>query len=129
MKPSLRRYVRLVALAGALVIVESLVSLTTTAHPYAWLLFAALAMLTGSFSLKIASISASVTVSDTFFITTALLFGPAPATLAVAFDTCIISYRRKHSLDRVAFNAATPALGMWAGSHVFFLIAGIPHLS
>ena len=108
---------------------ESLVSLTTTAHPYEWLLFAALAMLTGSFSLKIASISASVTVSDTFFITTALLFGPAPATLAVALDTCIISYRRKHSLDRVAFNAATPALGMWAGSHVFFIIAGIPHLS
>jgi putative nucleotidyltransferase with HDIG domain len=129
MKPSLRRYVRLVAIAGALVIVESLVSLTTTPHPYEWLLFAALAMLTGSFSLKIASISASVTVSDTFFITTALLFGPAPATLAVALDTFIISYRRKHSLDRVAFNAATPALGMWAGSHVFFLIAGIPHLS
>jgi hypothetical protein len=48
-------------------------------HPYEWLLFAALAMLTGSFSLKIASISASVTVCDTFFVTTALLFGPAPA--------------------------------------------------
>jgi putative nucleotidyltransferase with HDIG domain len=129
MKSSLRRYVRLVAAAGALVIVESVISLTTTPPSYEWLLFAALAMLTGSFSLKIASVAASVTVSDTFFITTALLFGPAPATLAVALDTFVISYRRKHSPDRVAFNAATPALGMWAGSHVFFLIAGIPHSS
>jgi putative nucleotidyltransferase with HDIG domain len=129
MKSSLRRYVRLVAVAGALVIIESLVSLATTPPSYEWLLFAALAMLTGSFSLKIASIAASVTVSDTFFITTALLFGPAPATLAVALDTFIISYRRKHSFDRVAFNAATPALGMWAGSHVFFFITGIPHSS
>jgi putative nucleotidyltransferase with HDIG domain len=29
----------------------------------------------------------------------------------------------------VAFNAATTALGMWAGSHVFFLLAGIPPLT
>ena len=39
-------------------------------------------MVAGSFSLKFASVSASISISDTFFITTALLFGPAPATLA-----------------------------------------------
>jgi putative nucleotidyltransferase with HDIG domain len=125
----LRRYVQFVAVVGALAIVESIVGLTTRPHPYEWVLFAALGVLTGSFSMKIASISASVTVSDTFFITTALLFGPAPATLVVALDTFIVSYRRKHSRDRIAFNTATPALGMWAGSHTFFLLAGIPPLS
>ena len=125
----LRRYVQLVAVVGAFAIIESIVSLTTRPHPYEWLLFAALGVLTGSFSMKIASISASVTVSDTFFITTALLFGPAPATLVVAVDTFIVSYRRRHSPDRIAFNTATPALGMWAGSKTFFWLAGIAPLS
>jgi putative nucleotidyltransferase with HDIG domain len=129
MKHHLHRYVQIVACVGALAILESLIALKTTSHPYEWLLFALLAVLTGSFSMKIASISASVTVSDTFFITTALLFGPAPATLAIALDTIVVSLRRGHSRERVAFNTATVSLGMWAGSHVFFQLAGIPPLS
>ena len=129
MKPHLQRYVQIVACIGAVAILESLVALKTTPHPYEWLLFALLAVLTGSFSMKIASISASVTVSDTFFITTALLFGPAPATLAITLDTVVVSLRRGHALDRVAFNAATVSLGMWVGSHAFFGLAGIPPLS
>src|SRR5688572_15832433 len=129
MKIQLQRYVRVVACIGALAILESLVALKTTSHSYEWLLFALLAVLSGSFSMKIASISASVTVSDTFFITTALLFGPAPATLAIALDTVVVSMRRGHARERVAFNTATVALGMWAGAHTFFALAGIPPLS
>ncbi len=129
MKTQLQRYVRVVACIGALAILESLVALKTTSHSYEWLLFALLAVLSGSFSMKIASISASVTVSDTFFITTALLFGPAPATLAIALDTVVVSLRRGHARERVAFNTATVALGMWAGAHAFFAVAGIPPLS
>jgi putative nucleotidyltransferase with HDIG domain len=118
-----------VAAMGGLVVLESLAALPRTAHPFEWLLFVALAVLTGSFSMKIASVNASVTVSDTFFITTALLFGPAPATLAVALDTAIVSLRRQHGHERLAFNMATTTLGMWAGSHVFFLLAGIAPLT
>ena len=125
----LQPYVRAVAVVGALVVLESLAALPSTAHPFEWLLFVGLAVLTGSFSMKIASINACVTVSDTFFITTALLFGPAPATLAVALDTAIVSLRRQHGRERLAFNIATTTIGMWAGSHVFFLIAGIPPLT
>src|SRR5947207_1020837 len=88
-RSALQFYVLAVSAVGAAAILESLVSLRTTTHPFASLLFAALAILTGSFSMKIASISASVSVSDAFFITTALLFGPAPATLAVAVDSCV----------------------------------------
>ena len=129
MKGGLQPYVRVVAVMGAVVILESIAALPSTAHPFEWLLFVGLAVLTGSFSMKIASINACVTVSDTFFITTALLFGPAPATLAVALDTAIVSLRRQHGRERLAFNMATTTLGMWAGSHVFFLIAGIPPLT
>ena len=84
MNKSLRLWIQLVATLGLLVILQSLVSLYTTPQRYEWLFFAALAILTGSFSMKIGSVYASVTIADTFFITTALLFGPAPATLAIA---------------------------------------------
>ena len=46
-----------------------------------------LAILTGSFTINIASITASISVADTFLIASALLFGPAPATVALAADT------------------------------------------
>src|SRR5687768_14602115 len=128
MNKSLRTWTQIVAGLGLLVIVHSVASLQTTPHRYEWLFFAALAVLTGSFSMKIGSVSASVTIADTFFITTALLFGAAPATLAIAVATFVASWRRGHAGDRVAFNTATTALGMWAGSHAFFLIAGLPPL-
>jgi putative nucleotidyltransferase with HDIG domain len=67
--------------------------------------------------------------ADTFFITTALLFGPAPATLANALGTLVSSWRRQHSWDRVAFNTSNSAIGMWTGSHVFFLMAGVTPLT
>jgi putative nucleotidyltransferase with HDIG domain len=122
-------YIQLCATVGVLVIVESLFELRAAPHPYEWLLFAGLAVLAGSFSMKIGSVSASITVSDTFFITTALLFGPAPATLAAALSSFVASSRRRHAWDRVAFNTAATSLGMWAGSHVFFWIGGIPPLT
>ncbi len=129
MNKSLRRWIQLIATLGALVILQSLVSLQTTPQRYEWLFFAALAILTGSFSMKIGSVYASVTIADTFFITTALLFGPAPATLAIALGTSVASWRRGHDRARVAFNTATTSLGIWAGSHVFFLLAGVPPLA
>ncbi|RPI52419.1 MAG: HD domain-containing protein [Acidobacteria bacterium] len=125
----LRAWVLTVNTVGALVIVESLNSLQTTPHRYEWLLFAALTAVAGSFSLKIGSISARVTISDTFFITTALLFGPAPATLAVALGTLVSSWRRGHARERVAFNTSTCAFAIWAGSQVFFRLAGVPPLT
>ena len=129
MNKSLRLWVQVVATLGVLVIAQSLVALQTTPHRFEWLFFAALAVLTGSFSMKIGSVSASVTIADTFFITTALLFGPAPATLAIALGSFVASWRRGHARDRVAFNTATTSLGMWAGSHAFFLLAGVPPLT
>ena len=125
----LRVWIQIVSAAGALVIAQSFFSLWSRPHGYEWLLFAALALLTGSFSMKVGSVSASITVSDTFFITTALLFGPAPATLANALGTLVSSWRRKHSLERVAFNTSNSALGMWTGSHVFFLLSGVAPLT
>jgi putative nucleotidyltransferase with HDIG domain len=125
----LRAWVLTVTFVGVMVILQSLVSLQTTPHRYEWLFFAALTAVAGSFSLKIGSISARVTISDTFFITTALLFGPAPATLAVALGTLVSSWRRGHARERVAFNTSTCAFAIWAGAQVFFWMAGVPPLT
>src|SRR6185436_14333742 len=109
----LRAWIVAVGAVGVAVIVQSVVSLQTTPHRYEWLIFAALTAMAGSFSLKIGSISARVTISDTFFITTALLFGPAPATLAVALGTLISSWKRGHVREQMMFNASACAFAVW----------------
>ena len=124
----LRLWVLAVSVIGGLVILQSLISLQTTPHRYEWLIFALLTAVAGSFSLKLGSISVRVTISDTFFITTALLFGPAPATLAVALGTLVASWQRGHARERVVFNTSACAVAIWAGSQVFFWIAGVPPL-
>src|SRR5690348_12688589 len=87
-------YVRLVVAAGAGVIAVSLFGLPHAPEPLAWLLFTALAVATGTFTMKVASVQATISVTDTFFISSAMLFGPGPATISVALDSFIVSFRR-----------------------------------
>ncbi len=70
-----------------------------------------------------------MSASDTFVITSALLFGPAPATVALAVLGVAMSWRRGHGWTRLAFNAAAPALSLWVAARVFFLIVHAPPLS
>ena len=118
-----------VAAIGAAVLLHSLAGVAFVPRPYEWMLFAALAIATGSFSVKIASVVATISISDTFFITLALLFGPAPAAIAVAVDSLIMSWRLGHAWRRIMLNMAAPAVSIWAGAQVFFLIARVPALA
>jgi len=126
---ALRLFVRIVVATGSLVVMYSMTTLPWAPHPLEWAAFAFLAIATGSFTLKIASIEASLSASDTFVMTSALLFGPGPATVALALDGIVISWRRGHGWTRLGFNAAAPALSLWVATRVFFLIARIPPLS
>src|SRR6266849_9824147 len=92
---ALRLYLQVVVAIGAAVILLSLVGVARTPHPVEWVLFAVLALVAGSFSIKVASVVATVAISDTFYIALALMFGPAPATIAVAVDSCVMSWRLK----------------------------------
>ncbi len=125
----LELYTHAVIASGGTVVVCSLAVLPWMPHPLAWFLFAALAILTGSFTLRIASVEASVSVSDTFFIASALLFGPGPATVALAADSFLLSWRKGHPWHRVAFNAAAPSASLWVAGHVFFMTSGIAPLA
>src|SRR5579872_898753 len=122
-------YVRFVIAAGGAVAVESIVRAAYPGRSYEWVLFAILGVLTGSLTIRIATVEASISVADTFFIAAAILFGPAPATAAIALDSLVLSSRKKHPIDRIGFNVAAPALSLWSATHAFFFFARIPPLA
>jgi putative nucleotidyltransferase with HDIG domain len=125
----LRGYLSAVVLAGACVLVDAAFGAVRAPHPVGWLALAALAMVAGSFRLNFASESAAIAIDeDTFVIATALLFGPGPATLVIAASAFVFSFRRRMPARQIAFNTASIAISMWAGSHAFFLMAGITPL-
>ena len=90
----LRAYLTTVAAAGAVVLVYSLVTALRSPLPLAWLALGGLALVLGCFRLRFASVSANISIDDTFLISTALLFGPAPATLR-----CCTSRIRQNATD------------------------------
>ena len=57
--------------------------------------------------------------------TSALLFGPAPATVTIALDSMLMTHAFKtFSLRRFLFNSGAPALAFWVGAQVFFWLSG-----
>ena len=94
---------------------------------YQWLILAALTLASGSAAVKVPSIPATVSVSETFVFTAVLLFGTAAGTLTVALDSLVISFwlaRRRPEPLRVLLNVSAPALSIWLGANAFFSIAG-----
>ncbi len=125
----LRTYVGSVIAVGGVVLLYAAVCAVSAPQPLAWLMLGALAIFTGWFKLNIAAVSASISVSDTFFITCALLFGPGPATVLVGTSAAVLSARRGHDASRVAFNALAPAVAMFVASELFFRLSGATPLS
>ena len=120
----LSRYVAAVSALGLFAIAQSLTTLTTVPRVSEWLLISALAVAFGRLSLRVPGVPVHASMSDTFLFTSAMLFGPAPATVAMAADGFILSWRRGHSADRMLFNAANPALSLWLGAQAFLAVIG-----
>ena len=88
---------------------------------------AALTLVSGSATIKLPSLPATITVSETFTFTSVILFGPAAGTLTVALDALVISfwsYRKGHPLYKIVFNLFALPLTIWIASQLFFLQAG-----
>jgi putative nucleotidyltransferase with HDIG domain len=116
--------VGVMAAAGAAIAAWSAVLLPRTPHVLEWMVFGGLALIAGRFPLRIPGITATFAVTDTFFVTSALLFGPAPATVIVALDSLLMSAGRGYPLQRFLFNGSAPAISFWAGCQVFFGLLG-----
>jgi len=126
---ALDAYVNGVLTIGAVALSAAAVDAIRAPHPLGWLSLAAVALITGSFRLTFASVSANIAIDDTFLITTAILFGPGPATLAIAAGAVVLSWRRQTPIRQMAFNTASLASSMWVAAHTFFLIARVPPLA
>src|SRR6266850_5322125 len=121
-------YVSVVVLLGFATVLHSIASLYTNPIEPGWLVLAALTLLTGSFTIKVPSITARLSVSETFVFASVLLFGPSAGTLTVVLETLIISLwvrREARSVYRAMFNIAAPAASIWTSATIFFAISGI----
>jgi putative nucleotidyltransferase with HDIG domain len=127
-----RSYVLGVIVAGMFAVVASFLEMLAMPVSYEWFILAALTVISGSATVKLPSIPASLSVSETFVFTSVLLFGPPAGTLTVALDGLIISFwlnKQRKEVHRVLFNMAAPALSVWVASQIFFSISGIQPLS
>jgi putative nucleotidyltransferase with HDIG domain len=92
-----------------------------------WFILAALTLFTGSFTVKVPSLAARISVSETFIFTSVLLFGPAAGTVTVVLDALVISLwldRTKRPAAKVLFNATAPAIAIRVSSEAFFYMSG-----
>ena len=125
-------YIAIVVLCGLVVIMESVHELYSTKITSQWFLLAALTLLSGSITVKLPSIPATISVSETFVFTSVLLFGTAAGTITVTLDGLIISLwlqRRNLEFHKLLFNTTAPALSIWIAAQIFFLVTGASPLS
>lgn len=123
-----RAYVASVIAAGFLVVSWSVHQLTQHPVGIQWFLLAALTLISGSATVKLPSVPASISISETFVFAAVLLYGPSAGTLVVALDGLVISFwifKRKQEPYRALFNMSAPALSAWCSAQLFFWLAGI----
>ena len=78
LRPAARAFITAVVVGGAIVVGQSIRVLYSEPIDPQWFVFAGLTLLTGSFTVKVPGINASLSVSETFVFASVLLFG-APA--------------------------------------------------
>lgn len=133
MKPPVhgRAFVTGVSAAGLAVVGTCGYELLVRPISHEWLILAGLTLLSGVFTIKVPTIPARISVSETFVFTSVLLFGPCAGTVIVALDTLVVSLAAKgRARDplRVLFNFSAAALSIWAASVTFYALSGTPPL-
>jgi putative nucleotidyltransferase with HDIG domain len=122
-----RFYVVCVILAGATIWVYSSVDLVRDPVGWEWLILVALTVASGWATLTIPGMPISFSISDTFNIAAAVLFGPSAGAVSAALDGLVLTSRfsnDKRTLDRVLFNMAAPTIAIWVAAQVFVAWGG-----
>lgn len=89
-----------------------------------WLLLAGLTLFSGFLPVKLPSVSATISISETFVFAGTILFGPSVGAILVLLDAGILSARvsltkkRRLRFEQVLFNLAAPALSIWLAAHI-----------
>jgi hypothetical protein len=127
-----RLYVGAVVGIGGATILYSAYQLHARPIGWNWLILALLTLLTGSATVKLPSVPATISISETFVFTSVLLFGPSAGTLTVTLDVLAISLwlaRRGHPSYRIAFNVFALPASLWIGAQLFYLLARVEPLA
>jgi diguanylate cyclase (GGDEF)-like protein/putative nucleotidyltransferase with HDIG domain len=131
LRPAARAYVSTVVIVGLAAVLHSLYALYRTPVALESLVLAALTLLTGSFTIKVPSINARLTVSETFVFASVLLFGAAAGTLTVVLETLVVALwtsREVRSTYHAVFNVAASSLSIWLAATFFFAVSGFEPL-
>jgi putative nucleotidyltransferase with HDIG domain len=127
-----RVFIGAIVAAGFAVIAHSVDSLRLIPVSSQWFVLAALTLLSGSITIKVPGINASISVSETFVFTAVLLFGTGAGTIIVTLDGLIISlwlWRKRIGLHKLLFNTTAPALSIWLAAQLFFAVTGVAPLT
>src|SRR5262249_32302577 len=122
-----KAYILAVVTVGLAAGVHSFAALLANPIRPEWLILAALTILTGSFTVTVPSMTAPLTLSETFVFASVLLFGVASGTVTVVLETLVIAFwamRERRSLQRAVFNVAASALSIWVAATTFFRLTG-----
>lgn len=112
------------ALAGAII------GLSYAVDPR-WFVLVGLTVLTSSVTVKVPSVAATISVSETFVFASVIIFGWPAGIVIASLDGLVISLwlqKRRHQPSyRTVFNATAPALSAYLGSIVYFAL-GAPSI-
>ena len=120
-------YLFAVVAIGLLAVGQSVIEIRTSPPATDWLVLVALTVLAGCFTVKLPSLPANLSVSETFIFTAVLLFGPAAGTLTVLVDALVVAFWTKstrRTAARFLFNVSAPAISIRVGAEFFFLASG-----
>jgi putative nucleotidyltransferase with HDIG domain len=116
-----------VILAGGGLLSHSVWDLLTKPIEGQWLILAALTVSSAWLTLRIPTTEFSFSISDTFNIAAAVLFGPSMGAITAALDALVLSSQfsvTRRTAYRISFNMAVSAIAIWLASQVFFALAG-----
>jgi putative nucleotidyltransferase with HDIG domain len=116
-----------VIVAGAAVLAHSIWDLITNPISPQWLVLAGLTVGTAWLTLRIPTTVFRFSISDTFNIAAAVLFGPSVGAITAALDGLVLSSQFKvtrQTAYRVPFNVGLSAVAIWIASHIFLAVAG-----
>jgi putative nucleotidyltransferase with HDIG domain len=119
-------YIGIVTAFGLVILATSIWQLSASQPGVEWFLLATLTLLTGSFTVKVPSLAAKISVSESFVFTSVLLFGTSAGVVTVVLDALVISLwmkRSKRPPMRVLFNTTAPAIALWCSSTAFFYVS------
>jgi putative nucleotidyltransferase with HDIG domain len=122
--PRTRTLVVSVVLVGLAIAARCGYVLASASVPREWMVFGALTIASGFFTLKVPSIDSRLSISELFAFACVLQFGPEAGAITLALDGIFVSIRHRLTLAQAAFNFGMLLVSVWTSGIVFFALSG-----